>query len=365
MQAVGLQTYIWNNNLRSAVLLAGFPVLLTILLFAVELVLMGSGFVRIPYDLSAGGSFGYALQLTIQSLPLAIGVAVIWFVIAYFGNTAIIDMVTGASVIERKDNPELYNLLENLCISRGLKTPTLRIIEDPDLNAFASGVHEGQFSITVTRGLLDELDRDELEAVLGHELTHIINRDVRTMIIAAVFAGIISLVAQVIARMLWFRGGDRGDRRNGGMLVLVGFAAAAIAGVLAVVIRMAISRQREFIADAGSVELTKNPDAMISALQKVSGRAHLDAPEEVRGLFLENQEEGIWGLFATHPPVEARIEALVKFAGGRVVERPAVSAPASVPIVAADLSPSAPTPGDAGPWGSTPSNGPSAKGPWE
>ena len=354
MQAVGLQTYIWNNNLRSAVLLAGFPVLLTVLLFAVELVLMGSGFVRIPYDLSAGGAFGYALQLTLQSLPLAVAVALIWFVIAYFGNTAIIDMVTGAQVIERKDNPALYNLLENLCISRGLKTPTLRLIEDPDLNAFASGVHEGQFSITVTRGLLDELDRDELEAVLGHELTHIINRDVRTMIIAAVFAGIISLVAQVIARMLWFRGGDRDDRRNGGMLMLVGVAAAAVAGVLAVVIRMAISRQREFIADAGSVELTKNPDAMISALQKVSGRAHLDAPEEVRGLFLENQEAGIWGLFATHPPVEARIDALVKFAGGRVMEP---KAPA--PIVAAPQ----PT-GQSGPWGDRAADPGLANGPW-
>ena len=357
MQAVGLQTYIWNNNLRSAVLLALFPVLLTVLLFAVELVLMGSGFVRVPYDLGAGGAFAYALRLTIQSLPLAIGVAVIWFVIAYFGNTAIIDMVTGAQVIERRDNPELYNLLENLCISRGLKTPALRLIEDPDLNAFASGVHEGQFSITVTRGLLEELDRDELEAVLGHELTHIINRDVRTMIIAAVFAGIISLVAQVIARLLWFRGGDR-DVRRGGVLMLIGIASAAIAGVLAVVIRMAISRQREFIADAGSVELTRNPDAMISALQKVSGRAHLDAPEEVRGLFLENQEDGIWGLFATHPPVDARIAALVKFAGGRVVE------PKAAPVVIAPPPPASNS-DDAGPWGAAPTDAPATKGPWE
>ena len=138
------------------------------------------------------------------------------------------------------------------------------------------------------------------------------------------------------------------------MLVLVGFAAAAVAGVLAVVIRMAISRQREFIADAGSVELTKNPDAMISALQKVSGRAHLDAPEEVRGLFLENQEEGIWGLFATHPPVEARIDALVKFAGGRVKEP---KAPA--PTVAAS-----PPSGQSGPWGDRAPDSGLANGPW-
>ena len=343
MQAVGLQTYIWNNNIRSMVLLAGFPVLLMGLLYAVQLVLLGSGFERMPYATSLGEEFGYALVATVQSLPLAVGVAIIWFVIAYFGNQTIIDLATGAAPVERKDNPELYNLLENLCISRGMKTPTLRIIEDPDLNAFASGLHEGQFSITVTRGLLEELDRDELEAVLGHELTHIINRDVRTMIIAAVFAGIISLVAQVIARMLWFRGGDRDDRRGGGVLVLVGFAAAAIAGLLAVVIRLAISRRREFIADAGSVELTKNPDAMISALQKVAGHAHLDAPEEVRGLFLENREDGIFGLFSTHPPIEDRIAALVRYGGGRMSEAPAAR-PVAPPVTAVP-------PTDAGPWG--------------
>jgi heat shock protein HtpX len=335
------------------VLLAGFPVLLMVLLYAVQLVLLGSGFERMPYATSMGEEFGYAAQATIQSLPLAIGVAIIWFVIAYFGNQTIIDLATGASPVERKDNPELYNLLENLCISRGMKTPTLRIIEDPDLNAFASGLHEGQFSITVTRGLLEELDRDELEAVLGHELTHIINRDVRTMIIAAVFAGIISLVAQVIARMLWFRGGDRDDRRGGGILVLVGFGAAAIAGLLAVVIRLAISRQREYIADAGSVELTENPDAMISALQKVDGHAHLDAPEEVRGLFLENREDGLFGLFSTHPPIEDRIAALVRYGGGRVHEAPVINAPLVAPPVTA-----VPPTTDAGPWGE------SRKGPW-
>ncbi len=347
MQAVGLQTFIWNNNLRSIFLLAGFPVLLLVLLFAVQLVLLGAGFERLPYgDYGvAVDPFGYAAQATLQSLPLAVAVAGIWFAIAYFANQTIIDLATGASPIARKDDPELYNLLENLCISRGLKTPTLRIIESDEMNAFASGLHEGQFSITVTRGLRERLTRDELEAVLGHELTHIINRDVRTMIIAAVFAGIISLVAQVLARMLWFRGGDRDERRGGGALVLVGIAAAAIAWLLAVVVRMAISRRREFVADAGSVELTKNPDAMITALQKVSGHAHLDAPEEVRGLFLENREEGLFGLFATHPPIDRRIAALVQYAGGRVAEV-APAAPEESPLIP-------------GPWDQPP-----GKGPW-
>jgi heat shock protein HtpX len=352
VQAVGLQTFIWNNNLRSVILLAGFPLLLLVLLFAVQLVLLGSGFERIPslYFESGQGPFAYALQATIQSLPLAVAVAVIWFVIAYFANQTIIDMATGASPIARRDDPQLYNLLENLCISRGMKTPTLRVIESDKMNAFASGLHEGQFSITVTRGLREQLDRDELEAVLAHELTHVINRDVRTMVIAAVFAGIISLVAQVLARMLWFRTGVRdedGERRGGGgLLVIAGIAAAAIAALLAVVVRMAISRRREFVADAGSVELTKNPDAMITALQKVSGHAHLDAPEEVRGLFLENREEGFFGLFATHPPIEARIAALVQYAGGRMPE-PAMAAPGSA----------RPSPAP-GPWGEPPPSGP-------
>jgi heat shock protein HtpX len=326
-----------------------------LLLYAVEVVLLGVGVVRQPcdYDVGCGSPLAYALTLSVQSLPLAIAVAVIWFVIAYFANQKIIDLVTGSRPIEREDNPQLYNTLENLCISRGMKTPTLRIIENPDLNAFASGLHEGQFSITVTRGLLDQLNHDELEAVLGHELTHIINRDVRTMIIAAVFAGIISLVAQVLARLLWFRGGGRDDRRGGGALMLVGIAAAAIAWFLAIVVRMAISRRREFVADAGSVELTKNPDAMITALQKVAGHAHLDAPEEIRGLFLENVEEGIFGLFATHPPIEARIAALVQFAGGRVPEPPMAVADAVQPTPApTEFS----TPG---PWDEPP-----AKGPW-
>ena len=352
MQAVGLQTFIWNNNLRSILLLAEFPVLLLFLLFAVQLVLLGSGFSHASnVYFQEGNPFAYAVGSTIRSLPLAITVAAIWFAIAYFANQTIVDLVTGASPIARKDDPELYNLLENLCISRGMKTPTLRVIESDEMNAFASGVHEGQFSVTVTRGLRERLDSDELEAVLAHELTHIINRDVRTMIIAAVFAGIISLVAQVIARMLWFRGGDR---RNGGALVLVGIASAAIAWFLAIVIRMAVSRQREFVADAGSAELTKNPDAMISALHKVAGHAHLDAPEEIRGLFLENREEGLFGLFSTHPPIEARIAALVQYAGGH--DTGLAPEPAPQPQHTPQANPAA-TPG---PWDEPPP----AKGPW-
>ncbi|MHB8528280.1 MAG: M48 family metallopeptidase [Caulobacteraceae bacterium] len=316
MQAVGLQTYIWNNNIRSILLLLGFPVLLVGMVFVITLGAIWGGL--LPGTGSQAGDVAYALHLLAASAPAAVAVAVIWFVIAYFFNQAIVDMATGARKVERSQEPEFYNLLENLAISRGMKTPTPRVIETEGMNAFASGVHEGRFSVTVTRGLLQNLDRDELEAVLAHEMTHVINRDVRTMVIAAIFAGIITLICQIIYRSVFWTGRGRG--RGVWVFWLVAMAAAAIGSLLAVVIRMAISRAREYVADAGSVELTKNPDAMITALQKVAGHTHLDAPQSMRAMFLEEDDDGFFGLFATHPPVEKRIAALQHYAGGRIVE---------------------------------------------
>lgn len=171
----------------------------------------------------------------------------------------------------------------------------------------------------MTRGLVSALSRDELEAVLAHELTHVINKDVRTMVIASIFAGIISVLAELVFRGLFYaRGGGRRDNKNAMPLILIGLAFAAIGFALAIVIRMMLSRTREFVADAGAVELTKNPDAMISALRKVEGRSGLKGPDEVQQLFLDNQPDGVGleGLFASHPPIQKRIEALMKFGGG-------------------------------------------------
>ena len=318
MRAVGLSTHIWANNTRSLLLLAGFPVLLVLLLYGAQLIMMGFGLIQgtgrgLEDDLVLAGSM---LGFTI---PTALVIAAIWFVIAYLGNQVMIDVMTGARRVERRDAPELYNLLENLCISRGMKTPTLRIIDSPTLNAFASGLHEGRYSVTVTQGLIDALDRDEMEAVLAHELTHVINKDVRTMVIASIFAGIISVIAELVFRGLFHvRGGGKGNK-NAGPLILIGIAIAGVGALLAVAIRLMLSRTREYVADAGSVELTKNPDAMIRALRKVSGRSKLKAPDEVQGMFLDNQPDasGIDAIFATHPSIEDRIAALVKFAGGR------------------------------------------------
>ncbi|HVK79180.1 MAG TPA: M48 family metallopeptidase, partial [Verrucomicrobiae bacterium] len=285
--------------------------------------------------------------------PFAVVGALVWFGIAYLSYQGIIDAATGARKVERREEPKLYNLLENLCISRGITMPALRIMETDGLNAFATGLHKGQYSITVTRGLMNTLNDEELEAVLAHELTHIQNADVRLLVIAVVFVGIFSFVGEMAFRGLWDSGGgtrtrsssSSGDSRNAGgafIAILVALAMIAIAYALAIVIRFALSRRREYLADAGAVELTKNPDAMISALQKISGNAAVNAPSEVREMFIENPHSDFASLFATHPPIAKRIEALVKFGGGRV------AAPQAAPVAP---SPAAAPAGKRGPWG--------------
>lgn len=321
MGAVGLQTHIWANNTRSILLLATFPILVGFILYGVQLVLMGIGVLpgtgkALLDDMALAASW---LGWTV---PAAFVIAGIWFAIAYFGSQTMVDMLTGARKVERRTEPELYNLLENLAISRGLRTPTLRVIDSDSLNAFATGLHEGQYSVTVTRGLVQQLTRDELEAVLAHELTHVINKDVRTMMIASIFAGIISVIAEMVFRGLLYSGGRRRsseDNKNAMPLILIGIGFAVVGFLLAIVIRMMLSRTREYVADAGAVELTKNPDAMISALRKVEGRSSLKGPDELQQLFLDNQPDGVGleGLFASHPPIQKRIDALVKFGGGR------------------------------------------------
>jgi heat shock protein HtpX len=358
--ALGLQTYIWNNNIRSALLLIGFPILLLGMVFCLTLGMIWAGMLP-PGEYNDGG-VTEAFGLMWQAAPLAVTVAIVWFVIAYFFNQTIIDFATGSRPLTREEEPRAYNLLENLCISRGLTMPTLRVIETDEMNAFATGLHEGKFSVTVTRGILGTMDDAELEAVLGHELTHIINRDVRTMVIASIFAGIITLMCQIIYRSIMWGGfgGLRGRRGNVGIFILVALVVGAIGYVLAIVIRMAISRTREYVADAGSVQLTKNPDAMISALRKISGHAHLDAPQSMRAMFLEDDDEGVMGLFATHPPVEKRVQALMAYAAGHDIEpAPARVAP-TVPAAAAAPS-SAAAPGGEGPWGQRRDGPP---GPW-
>ncbi|MFT3726863.1 MAG: M48 family metallopeptidase [Terricaulis sp.] len=357
MGAYGLQTHIWNNNWKSVLLMAGFPVLLLMLTYGLFLGFAGlSG-----YTVEGAGEMGpfiWAADALAQAWPFAIIGALVWFFIAYFAYQGIIDAATGAHRLERSENPKLYNLLENLCISRGITMPALRIIDTDAMNAFATGIAANSYSITVTRGLLEHLNDDEIEAVLGHELTHIRNADVRLMMIAVIFVGIFSFIGEIVTRGLWYggpprrsRGSDR-DSGGGGLAIIVAIALIAISYGLAIVIRFALSRQREYLADAGSVELTKNPDAMISALQKISGNADIHAPSEVREMFIENPHADFASLFATHPPIQDRINALVKYAGGHVSEPALPETPPSGPWW-----PPPPPPSDDG-------SAPRPRGPW-
>ena len=260
--------------------------------------------------------------------PFATVGTILWILIAYKFHQTLIDAITGGHEVTRQEEPRLYNLLENLCISRGIPMPKLKVMESDALNAFATGLNEKQYSITVTTGLIKALDNQEIEAVLGHELTHIRNGDVRMMVIAVIIAGVVAFFAELFFRMFFNSGrsyrssgssSSSSDRKGGGAAaIILAIALIALAWLLSIVVRLALSRSREFLADAGSVELTKNPDAMISALRKIEGRGELPgATSAVMEMCIDNPREGFADILATHPSVDRRAEALVKFAGGR------------------------------------------------
>ncbi len=248
--------------------------------------------------------------------------------IAYKFHQSMIDAITGGREVSRAEEPRLYNLLENLCISRGIPMPKLKIIDDVALNAFATGLNEKQYSITVTSGLQQALNDAEMEAVLGHELTHIRNGDVRMLVIAVVIAGVISFFGEMIFRLMFqsarFGGGRSGSSGGGGgkkggagLAILIAIGLIVVSWMLSIVIRFALSRSREFLADAGAVELTKNPDAMIMALRKIEGRGELPrANSAVMEMCIDNPRTDFTDVFATHPSIDKRVDALVKMAGG-------------------------------------------------
>jgi heat shock protein HtpX len=374
MAAYGLYSHIESNKRRSIALLVGLFALVYLLVYAGALV--GEA---MSYNASLQYLARKAWQDLIAAAPLATVGTVVWIVIAYYFHQRMIDLVTGGREVSRAEEPRLYNLLENLCISRGITMPKLKVMESDALNAFATGMNERQYAVTVTSGLLAALDDAELEAVLGHELTHIRNGDVRLLVIAVIIAGAIAFFAELFFR-LWFYTPFRGrrssdgerDRGSGGNFIAVAIAIVliAIAWLLSSVIRFALSRSREFLADAGSVELTKNPDAMILALRKIEGRGELQgATSAVMEMCVDNPREEFTDLFSTHPSIEARIKALVEVMGGHDPGPLALPDPAGTQ---ADSYPEegqpAPNDAQAGPWGraadrpAEPSTPPSA--PW-
>src|SRR6266852_5134135 len=321
MAAYGLYSHIESNQRRSIALLLGLFGLVYLLVYAGALA--GEA---MSYSASLQYLARKAWQDLVAAAPLATVGTVVWIVIAYYFHQTMIDLLTGGREVGRTEEPRLYNLLENLCISRGITTPKLKVMGSDALNAFATGTNEKQYAITVTSGLKAALDDAELEAVLGHELTHIRNGDVRMLVIAVIIAGAIAFFAEMVFR-LWFYGGFRGrrssdgesDRGRGGNFIAIAIAVVlvAIAWLLSSVIRFALSRSREFLADAGSVELTKNPDAMIAALRKIEGRGELQgATSAVMEMCVDNPREELTDLFSTHPSIEQRIKALIDVMGG-------------------------------------------------
>src|ERR1700742_1576591 len=196
MAAYGLYTHIASNKTKSLVLLGGLFMLVYVIVYAGALVIevLNAGDAPFDYYLRA------ALADVIRTLPYSTGAAILWIVIAYFFHQSMIDAVTGGESVTRQQQPRLYNLLENLCISRGIPMPRLKLMPSDALNAFATGLNRRQYAVTVTTGLLNSLNDDEIEAVLGHELTHIRNGDVQMMVIAVIIAGVVGFFAELLFR---------------------------------------------------------------------------------------------------------------------------------------------------------------------
>lgn len=308
MKYVGLQTQINRNNTRSALLLIAFPLLIFVAVYAFCFFMFQPNWEEVNYNF-------------ISYIPFVAGGVLIWFLIAFASHSSLIQMATNSKPLERKENMRVYNLTENLCMSVGMKMPKLYIIESDALNAFASGINDKTFAVTFTRGIIEKLNDEELEGVIAHELTHIRNKDVRLLIVTIIFVGIFAFAVQVLFRSVLY--GNHGRRRsnngkdNGGAAILVMLLIAVVVYALSIVFKFALSRKREYLADAGAVEMTKNPLAMANALRKISGHSDIEAKsDDVKQMFIDNSESSkgfmasISGIFATHPPIEKRIAVL-------------------------------------------------------
>lgn len=337
MKYVGMRTQIHRNNRMSILLLLMFPVIILVMVwvFLVLLNYLGGGYYDDYGNYVTGVDFDHVMQSFLSVVPWVVGAVALWFVIAYFSNTAMIRRATGSRPLERRENPRVYNMVENLCMTCGMDMPKINVVDDPQLNAFASGINKDTYAVTLTTGIINLLSDDELAGVVGHELTHIRNRDTRLLITSIVFVGIVSTVMSLAVRLIYnnfLYGGGYSRRSNndgeggGGLsIIIVLFVAAVCSGIayiFTLMTRFAISRKREYMADAGGAELCGNPLALASALRKISGNPGLDDVKEadVAQLFImkpDEMKEGVMGfmnsLFSTHPDPEKRIAILEQF----------------------------------------------------
>jgi heat shock protein HtpX len=269
--------------------------------------------------LALGAAFSWYYQST--GILFIVGiVVVVQGVVSWWFSDKIAIMSARARTLEGDPRAlRVTRLTENLCITAGLPLPRLYLIDDTAMNAFATGRDRNHAAVAVTTGLVDQLDDNELAGVIAHELAHIGNEDIRLMSMVMIMAGLIALISDIFLRSMWSGNRRRDDNQGSGVLVIIAIVLAVLAPLAASLIQLAISRKREFMADATGVLITRYPDGLVSALQKISGDTE---PLEVanRGnahMYFSNPLRGQWlaGLFSTHPPVEQRIEALRKASG--------------------------------------------------
>lgn len=334
MKYVGIQTQIQRNNMMSILLLLMFPIIILgmIWVFLALINYFGDGYYNDYGELVHQLSLDEVNYYFITTIPWVIVGVGIWFCIAYFSNTSMIRNAVGAQSVTRMENPRLYNIVENLCMTCNMEMPKINIVNDPGLNAFASGIDNKSYTVTVTTGLMNLLNDQELAGVIGHELTHIRNRDTRLLITSIIFVGIVSTIMSMALRMMnnvmvfgRYHDNDRDGRGSGlsfWLILIVGIICTFIAYIFTLITRFAISRKREYMADAGGAELCGDPLALASALRKISGNPGLGSTkrEDVAQLFIihpKDMESGFMyfmnSLFSTHPDTEKRIAILEQF----------------------------------------------------
>ena len=295
-----LYQQIASNKRKTVVLLTVFFLLLALLGYAVGYLFMNSGF---------------------MGVTLAILIGLVYAVSMMFQSTEIVMSMNGAREVDRNEEPVLYHVVEDMAMVAQIPMPRVYVIDDPGLNAFATGSNPQNAAVAATSGLLEIMNREELEAVIGHEVSHIRNLDIRISTIAVALASAITLLSSMAGRMMWWGGASRSrrnnDRDSGGLeviMLVVSLLAIVLAPLAATLVQLAISRQREFLADASSVELTRNPQGMINALLKLENSQpmthHVD--DASSALYINDpQKRGfLKKLFYTHPPISERIERL-------------------------------------------------------
>ena len=247
-------------------------------------------------------------------IPLAVGISLISVWGSYYASDKLVLKMTRAKVIQESDNPKLFNLVHEVCIASGLPMPKVAIVDDPAPNAFATGRDPNHALIAFTTGLLDAMDRDELQGVVAHEMSHVANRDTLVSAIAATTAGIVALISDILMRMLWFGGGRNRDHGGNQMPIFLAIIPLILAPLAATLLKAAISRKREALADATAVSFTRNPAGLRAALEVLArdNTVVQARSSAVAHMYIESPLDASAAsrLFATHPPIQERIETL-------------------------------------------------------